>query len=426
MSNLKISKNSLSIGLFLILLIIVSIGSPVLQVVGIPVFGTIIAFIWNGKPKMERRFLFYILMILLTLTQVFLFWKPSYSFGFIINSLISSCLWVLMLIASWSLSIIISNTPTYKIDKGLKLFFYVNLLIMVFQYGVISFNKGTLIPYAVNMGTGDFIKGIFTNSSVSCIIFSFYVVYFYYKKDLKRTILSIICMLASTYMSGIVIFVIVSLFITVWYFGLKTKFKIFLGVVVGVYFFSVISPKNVDYVIENLTIKLFSSTDQSRKIISFKQTIDYATSGVLEAVFGAGGGKFSSRTAFLTSGDYASWFPKKYVYVSPEFENHHLTLWNSKLLSQPHKDGTANQPFSFYNKIFGEYGLIGFFIFLVLYIGNWMKNYSNLTYGKHLILFMLAYFILDYWFDYITVILFYELFILVDLKSKLENEKFNN
>src|SRR5690606_15485058 len=146
----------------------------------------------------------------------------------------------------------------------------------------------------------------------------------------------------------------------------------------GIIIFSLVSPKNVDYVIENITQRLFSETDQARKMVSFNQTGKFITSGVTEALFGAGGGKFSSRTAFLTAGDYTEWYPDNYKFRSKEFENNHFSLWNSELLKQPFKDGTANQPFSFYNKLFGEYGFFGFFLFIVFYLGYWIRNFSYL------------------------------------------------
>ncbi|XLS29271.1 hypothetical protein ACJD0Z_00280 [Flavobacteriaceae bacterium M23B6Z8] len=153
--------------------------------------------------------------------------------------------------------------------------------------------------------------------------------------------------------------------------------------------------------------------------MSFKQTFNFLTDEIDNFIFGAGGGKFSSRTAFLTSADYVAWYPEKYKYLSNNFKSNHYSLWNSQLLKTPYKDGTANQPFSFYNKIFGEYGLFGVVIFVLFYLGKLIKNYKVLTYGKIVLFLLLSYFILDYWFEYFTVIIFFELFINLDFKKEV-------
>ena len=407
-------------------LLVLSVGNPVIQFIGIPIVGFILIFIYGFKSRMNSKELFFVFMILISSFQLLFFWKESFSLNYCINSIIASGMWVLMLVASRSGSTILSALPFYAIDKSLKLFFWFNVLIMIFQYILIAVDKNSILPHLVSMGSGDFIKGVFTNSSVSFIVFSFYVVYFYHFGDRLNAVLAIIFMLASTYMSGIVIFLGITLFMVFAYFSLGTKLKIITGIIVSIIIFSFVSPKNVDYVVENITQRLFSETDQARKMVSFNQTGKFITSGVTEAFFGAGGGKFSSRTAFLTAGDYTEWFPDKYKFMSMEFEKNHFSLWNSELLKVPFKDGTANQPFSFYNKLFGEYGLFGFFMFLIFYLGNWIRNFSYLTYGKHIFFLILAYFVLDYWFDYFTVIVFCELFMRIDLNRRLEYEKREN
>lgn len=426
MKKIIISRDSFYVWLLLSFLFVISIGLPFIQFIGIPIIGLLIVFVCKGVIKFGSRMYFYIVVMLFAFFQVILFWKDSYSLNYIINSLIAAGMWGLMLIASLSMSTSLIKIKTQNIHQSINIFFKLNIILMIFQYIIISIEKGAIIPYSVSMGAGDFIKGFFANSSVSMIILSFYVIYFYFKNDKKNLILSVIFMIASTYMSGIVIFLGVILLIILVKFSLITKLKILLGFTSGILAFYLISPENVNYVVENLTVRLYSESDQARKIISFMQTKDYISSGLTEAIFGAGGGKFSSRTAFLTSGDYVSWYPQNFKFISSQFEDNHFSLWNSELLKEPYKDGTANQPFSFYNKIFGEYGLLGFIIFLILYLGKWLNNIKNLTYGKYILFLMMFYFILDYWFEYFTVIIFCELFISLDLKENFTNKKPNN
>jgi len=101
-----------------------------------------------------------------------------------------------------------------------------------------------------------------------------------------------------------------------------------------------------------------------------------------------------------------------------------LRLWNKWLLSIDYKDGTHNQPFSFYNQILGEFGLMGVFLFFI-YLFYIIRNWHKLTYGRILALSTLGFFILDYWFDYFSVILFLELFINLNIKENTREQESN-
>ncbi|MEZ4780274.1 MAG: hypothetical protein R2816_01340 [Flavobacteriaceae bacterium] len=296
------------------------------------------------------------------------------------------------------------------------------MIFIIVQYIGISIKYKSIIPFIDYMGSGDYLKGIFTNSSVNMIVSSFYLVFYIYLKDRKNALIALLVMLLTTYMSGIFLFICMTLFFAFLYLSFKAKIRLIFTVLIGVYAFSILSPNNIVYVKNNLTKKLFSDRDPARKIVSFEQTFNFITSSAKNFTFGAGGGKFSSRTAFMTSGDYVSWFPQERIYISEAFLNNHFTLWNSKLLSKPYKDGTANQPFSTYNKILGEYGFIGLLLLIVFYLYYPIKHYSQLTYGKLIFLAMLSYFILDYWFEYFTVIIFFELFIYLNITNIKANE----
>ncbi|WP_299121226.1 hypothetical protein [uncultured Winogradskyella sp.] len=223
-------------------------------------------------------------------------------------------------------------------------------------------------------------------------------------------------------MSGIVLFLGTILIFAFFYLPIKFKLRILAGVFAGFLLFTIISPKNIEYVKTNLTKKLFAKRDQARKIVSFEQTMEHALLDTPNFLFGAGAGKFSSRTAFMTAGEYVSWYPESLVYASDEFYSNHFQLWNEKILSRPYKDGTANQPFSFYNKIIGEYGLIGIVLFILFYLYYPIKSYKHLTYGRLVLFLLLAYFILDYWFEYFTVIIFFEIFMYSDI-LRYKNEE---
>ena len=64
------------------------------------------------------------------------------------------------------------------------------------------------------------------------------------------------------------------------------------------------------------------------KIKSFRETFEYSTSSLKSFVFGAGAGNFSSRSAFISSGDYVNWYPAFLTYAHNDFQENHLALWN--------------------------------------------------------------------------------------------------
>jgi hypothetical protein len=418
MAGTKLSSYNMAMILLLFFLLSVSSGNPAMQLVG--GLGTIliILFFFNIKLKTNHWTPFYLFMALVTLLQWPFYLNGENLIGYTVNTGTMVLMWVLMLVFSFFLSQLLLKLSLQSIEKILLWFFWLNFVVMVFQYIHTAIVKGAVIPYMVSMGTGDFIKGVFANSSVSMIVFSFYTVYFFYSKNIRLAVLAALLMLASTYMSGIFIFLVVISGFAFFFLSFSKKIRILVSLFLGFLIFSIVSPQNIDYVKENLSKKVFSNKNQARKIISFRKTTEHLFSSFDSFVFGAGGGKFSSRTAFLTSGDYVGWYPKNYVYMSEKFEEGHYSLWNSELLKKPYMDGTANQPFSFYNKIFGEYGMLGFIAFLVLYMGKSIETFSSLTFGKTILLLMLSFFLLDYWFEYFTVILFYELFMQLDIKKK--------
>ncbi len=361
----------------------------------------------------------------MSILQVFLFYRNDYSIAYLLNTLLITLMWFLAYLAH---NFIVNSSKILQIEsieKILNTFFTLNVLLVVVEYIVVCFRAESIFPFGVEgfgMSTGDYLRGFFANSSVNMVIMAFFATYYYYQMKTIKTAFAIVIMILTTYMSGIILALAVVAIYGFFMFSFKNKIKILLAIVVGIYSFSIISPENVKYVKAVFNEKINSKTDPARKIVSFEQTASNFVSSTSSFLLGEGGGKFSSRTAYLTGGEYVSWYPKDLIYRSEKFENNHFQLWNNKALSIAYRDGTANQPFSFYNKIVGEYGLIGILLFLV-YISYFLKNRRYLTYGKLILPLMLGFFVLDYWFEYFTVILFFELFMLLDIKKNQQLEQ---
>ncbi|MGE5106260.1 MAG: hypothetical protein ACM3H8_01855 [Sphingobacteriales bacterium] len=265
--------------------------------------------------------------------------------------------------------------------------------------------------------TGDHIVGIFSNSSVNMIICTFFFSYYFFRKKRIHFIIAGIVAVLTTFMSGILL--AVAAFVITLFFNsaIKLKYKLTgsLFLVIAYFSFLLISPENVNYTTNN--IKSVLSRNPPRKFTSFKQTYSYATSNVINFMIGAGPGNFSSRAAFVFGGEYVSWLPITMVYRSEAFEHNHFQLWNKEILSHPYQDGTANQPFSIYNQLLGEYGIVGLLVFIFLYIGYYLKKYSSFTYGRYLLVFILLIALMDYWFEYISIMILFEVLMFLQIKE---------
>ena len=369
------------------------------------------------RPKILffNRWIFYALITLISFSQLLFIGAADYGLNYILNTLIISFMWYFMLQSSNFIVSTISEIHQSRLEAVLIKVFNVNTLVVVIQVIILFISRGGN-PFSDDAASGDHIKGIFSFSSSNMIVMSFYSIFFTFRKYYKLLAISILVLLLTYFMSGLMFFIIAVSIYGLTVLNLTNKIKLVVTGLSVIFVFSIISPGNIRYAERILSTKLNNEVDPIRKIVSVKQTYQYWTESWLHFVFGAGGGKFSSRTAFITGGEYIN-YPEEYIYLSPEFKKNHFQLWNNEILSNDHMDGTANQPFSFYNKIVGEYGLIGIFLFL-LYMSVFFRNYKRLSFGK-VILFTLPLFLfLDYWFEYFTVIIFFEAFMFIDMKRE--------
>jgi len=70
-----------------------------------------------------------------------------------------------------------------------------------------------------------------------------------------------------------------------------------------------------------------------------------------------------------------------------------------------------------YDQLLSEYGLLGLLALLVFYVGFFAKDYRLLTYGIPLLLFVLFIFLIDYWFEQLSVVVFFELLMFLNVKE---------
>jgi hypothetical protein len=154
------------------------------------------------------------------------------------------------------------------------------------------------------------------------------------------------------------------------------------------------------------------------KITSILQTVDFFKVHPLKIFAGDGMGNFSSKLAFKASGlGIIGGYPVKYAYVSPDFLVNHLDLYLDFFSRRSGFHSLTNSPFSVYDQMLAEYGIAGLALFGIFYLGFFAKNFKTLTYGLPILVLTAAILFIDYWFEQLSVLVFFELLLLLDMKE---------
>jgi hypothetical protein len=157
------------------------------------------------------------------------------------------------------------------------------------------------------------------------------------------------------------------------------------------------------------------------KLISFMQTCFYLRSSMMHFLFGAGIGNFSSKLAFRASGVGAlGSYPERFRYSSTDFKYYHLRTYLFYYHGDASMHSVLNYPFSVYNQVPGEYGFTGVLLFTIFYLGYFTSKYRRLSYGRYLLVVLLGFFIMEYWFESFSLIVMFELFMLLNIKEGRE------
>lgn len=307
------------------------------------------------------------------------------------------------------------NGKDDKFIKGFNFFYNFQIFIVFTQIINLIIKYKSINIFKVSMASGDFLKGTFSNSSLTCIFFCMvsFVYFDWYCKTRKssyiyKVLISIIIIILTSANAHIIIFGITIFLSTIINMINKRKIKqigiffVVIYIIINVYSFT--QPSNVMY-IKNITRSIF--IDDSIK----PRKIDYIMESVIQlpkesweiSLIGVGGGNYSSRAAMITSNEYLSGisfsFPSKSI---SEFSNKYiLPKWNKELLSKGYNEGIANQPFSSVISIFAETGIIGVVLFISILYRIYKievkksSRYNNLV-GQFSIFFTLILFIDNY------------------------------
>lgn len=170
-------------------------------------------------------------------------------------------------------------------------------------------------------------------------------------------------------------------------------------------------------------LKKFDLDHRSGKAISVDQLSKYMSSDWRRLLFGSGPGGFSSRLAFITSGvvNDSRILMALPHYENPAFTENHKAIFRYLMYLDDEHHSITNLPFSWYNELLGEYGLAGALVFLLFYVGFFIRRFNLLLAGRLLLALMMAFFLFDYWYQRLSVMIIFELIMLLDMKMKIEN-----
>jgi hypothetical protein len=131
-----------------------------------------------------------------------------------------------------------------------------------------------------------------------------------------------------------------------------------------------------------------------------------------------GVGNFSSKIAFRATGlGLRGGYPRNRAYIHPAFLSNHLDVYINFFSKDAGHHSVSNNPFSVYDQLLSEYGLLGLLALLVLYLGFFARQYRQLSYGLPLLFFVAGVFFIDYWFEQLSVMVMFELLLFLNIKE---------
>ena len=154
------------------------------------------------------------------------------------------------------------------------------------------------------------------------------------------------------------------------------------------------------------------------KVISFFQTTSFFRQHPAKIIAGAGMGNFSSKLAFRATGfGFAGGYPQKHAYINTDFLTNHLDVYLNFFGRRASLHSLTNSPNSVYDQLLSEYGLLGLLAFAIFYVWFFARHAKTFTYGLPALLLLLLIFFTDYWFEQLSVIVFFELLLFLNIKE---------
>lgn len=166
---------------------------------------------------------------------------------------------------------------------------------------------------------------------------------------------------------------------------------------------------------------LVASKSKPGKLTATYQTINFLKANPAKIINGSGMGNFSSKLAFRSTAlNIGGGYPASFKYIHPDFKDNHLALFLSYFTKDRQNHSIINTPNSTYDQLISEYGLLGVAAFMIFYLGFFARHLKQLTYGLPVLAIMAAMFLVDYWFEQLSVVIIFELLLFLNIKEMQE------
>ena len=163
-------------------------------------------------------------------------------------------------------------------------------------------------------------------------------------------------------------------------------------------------------------------SNRAGKLVAFQQTIHFLVQHPSKVFIGSGMGNFASKLAFRTAGlQIAGGYPQKFIYINNDFLENHLSLYITYFSKGQELHSVTNNPNAVYDQMIAEYGVAGLLAFVMLYLAFFLRRPKKLTYGLPLLLILLGAFFIDYWYEQLSIVIIFELMMLINLKESNSN-----
>ena len=447
----------------------------------IKVAAVLFAVVLNRKKAIPKNVFrknhlwFYAAMLFLAICNLFLSMSSLSAPAFIAFGL--GCgYWLLALLSAYYIYLFVQQDEQ-RLHRTVSFFFLLNGFAMLVSFLVICFKAGVINPYTYEgqhrryfINTGDMITGISLDGSVTtALIGAFGVLYFFYRNKRLAMLFCLCTMLLAGSNFVDLMLGIIFLFVFIFRSDRLQKSMILVSMMIIAVFFAKVSPQNGEYVKELMsrvnkknvykepvpipnakdfefvegadvvqkeaTMKRFEETlyppnmedsfkvrfkdyNRSGRWVAWQQMVGFFQDHPALIPLGAGMGRFSSRLAFKTTAlDIEGSYPVGRRFIDPFFRDNYLYLYLYYHSRDEGQHSVVNKPDSVYGQLFSEYGLVGLLLFGIFYVAFFMKGSLGLTYGLPILLLMGMAFFTEYWFEQLSVVILFELLLLLDKKK---------
>ena len=164
----------------------------------------------------------------------------------------------------------------------------------------------------------------------------------------------------------------------------------------------------------------FAQSKLPGKLVALQQTVQFFKQHPGKILTGNGIGNFSSKLAFRTTAlNITGSYPQKFAYINDDFRFNHLELYLYYFSDRDDYHSVVNSPNSTYDQLLSEYGIVGllsFVFFYIVFFVNQLKKYSQ---AIPLVIFMLGAFFIEYCFEQLSMVIFFELLLLLNIKETI-------